>query len=389
MSLSSRVLLRSVKNYRVKKLNKLMTDIRSLIEELNQICKERFDDDLFISRKKIIEQSYDNLTKKIIKRDVIDKIKIFIDQYKKIYQPLNPLNEKIFLSLWVFSAFPDIVLDPKFFNSEELSNISKIKEDLFNISVYLVDMINNWSQDNNFLVNFNKHINKYTIFFDTFIKEDKKIKIVESIESYVVIKKNINKISVSLKYNDQEKQEIIEMMHKNLIKVKKFIANQIKNFNFGNLDLIVDEIILIENTMIVNYVNTIEKKLNDGHYIAVLEILEDIQEFIRNMTKIDNEPELEEIIDPKYIIQLIKNNLLSKDEIINFGLNLSTHITNLGSIKLAELRHKEIEKFRQQNININALLANVIYINLESTYLVLDEILSFQSLVNEVEIFDT
>lgn len=382
--MNSRVLLRGVKNYRERKLNKLMINIRSLIEELNLICKERFDDDLFISRSKIIEQSYDNLTKKIIKRDVINKIKIFIDHYKKIYQPLKPLNEKIFLSLWVFSAFPDIVLDPKFFNSEE---IPKTKEDLFKISVYLVDMINNWSSIN--ITNFNKHINKYTIIFDTFIKEDKKIKIGESIESYVLIKKNISKIGSSLKYNDQEKQEIIEMMHKNLIKVKKFIANQIKNFNFVNLDLIVEETINIENTMVVNYVNTIEKKLNDNQYDSILEILQDIQEFIRNMTKIDNESELEEIIDPYYIIQLIKNNLLSKDEIINFGLNLSTHITNLGSIKLAELRNKDIEKFRKQNISINKLLANVIYINLESTYLVLDEILSFQSLVNEVEIFDT
>ena len=39
------------------------------------------------------------------------------------------------------------MLDPEFFNSEK---IPKIKTGIFNISVYLVDMINNWTVDKNY-----------------------------------------------------------------------------------------------------------------------------------------------------------------------------------------------------------------------------------------------
>jgi hypothetical protein len=106
------------------------------------------------------------------------------------------------------------------------------------------------------------------------------------------------------------------------------------------------------------------------------------------MNKIKDNTILEEIIDPPYIIQLIKNELLDKDTIINFGLKLSDNITLSGSVRLSEMKKEIIEKLKDKNLEINNLLANIIYINLESIYQVLDEILSFQELVNELEITD-
>ena len=106
------------------------------------------------------------------------------------------------------------------------------------------------------------------------------------------------------------------------------------------------------------------------------------------MNKIKVKAELEEIIDPDYIIQLIKNDLLDKDTIINFGLKLSDEITMSGSVRLSEIKNKQIEKFKEQNLTINQLMANIIYINLESIYMVYDEILSFHQLVNELYIPD-
>jgi hypothetical protein len=104
------------------------------------------------------------------------------------------------------------------------------------------------------------------------------------------------------------------------------------------------------------------------------------------MNKIKTEAELEEIIDPTYIIQLIRNDLLNKDDIINFGLKLSDKITMNGSVSLSEQKKIYIQKFYEQNLTINGLLANIIYTNLESIYMVYDEILSFHELVNELQI---
>ena len=72
-------------------------------------------------------------------------------------------------------------------------------------------------------MNFNKHINIYTENFDAFIKEDKKIKLLETIEAYVTIKKNVIKIEDSQKYDKNEKKDIICMMIDDLNKVKKII----------------------------------------------------------------------------------------------------------------------------------------------------------------------
>ena len=377
-----KVLSRGIQNYRKKMLYKKFIENRLLFMELNDICKERLADDLIRDRKKIIEDSFDRLTIKIKNKNVIVKVKEFIDTYKKVYEPHKKLDYKIFLSLWVFSAFPDIVLNPT----------TEIKNKLLNITTYIVSKINELCIDDNkiknktFLIDFNKHINQYTEIFELFIKEDKKIKLLETIEAYVTIKKNIIKIEESQKYGEREKKEIISMMVQNLNKVKKFILLFIKDFDFVNLDKIIIETINLENSIIINYISVIEKKLNNKEYDNILIILNEIQEFIRKMNKIKTEADLEEIIDPTYIIQLIKNDLLNKEQIINFGLKLSEQITMSGSISLSEMKKKEIEKFNDKNLTINQLLANIIYTNLESIYMVYDEILSFHELVNELQI---
>ena len=387
MSLNSslyKVLSRCVVNFRKRQLYKKFIDISSLFLELNEICKDRLTDDLFKKRTKIIEEAFDRLTIKIRNNNVIFKVKEFINLYKKVYNPLNKLDEKIFLSLWVFSSFSDIVLEPK----------TKIKENLFNITCYLIKKITKLCEnpilimDKNFLIDFNKHINIYTEYFNLFIKEDIKIKISESLESYITIKKNIIKIEESHKYDITEKKEIIHIMKNNLNKVKKFISSQIKDFDFLNVDKLVKELIIIESKMVLNYIDRIEKKINNREYDFIKTILNEIQDFIKKFNKIKSDVDLEEIIDPDYIIQLMKNDLLSSDIIINFGRNLVNIITQSGSVRLSELKIEEINNLKNKNLTINGLLANVIYINLESIYLVYDEILSFQELVNELEILD-
>ena len=377
-----RVLLRGVENYRKKLLYKKIIEIRSLFIELNDICKDRLTDDLLQDRKKIIEESFDRLTIKIKNKNVLIKVKEFINLYKKVYNPLKKFDEKIFLSLWVFSRFPDIILNPT----------TKIKDKLFKTSTYIVNKIDklcvNYEliMDKTFFIDLNKHINIYTEIFDAFIKEDKKIKLLETIEAYVTIKKNIIKIEDSQKYDKNEKKEIICMMINNLNKVKKFILLYLNDFDFKNIDKIIKETITLENTMIINYISTIEKKLNNKDYEYIKIILMEIQEFIKQMNKIKVKAELEEIIDPSYIIQLIKNELLNKDDIINFGLKLSDEITKIGSVSLSEMKKNNIQKFYEQNLTINQLIANIIYTNLESIYMVYDEILSFHELVNELQI---
>jgi hypothetical protein len=380
----NRVLSNGIKNYRKKKLREKILEIKDLIYELNEICRGRFSDNLIQTKTKTIEQSYDNLTIKISNKDFIIKISKFIDNYKKLYIPLNKFDVKIFLSLWIFSAFPDII-----FNSS-----SSITENLVACSIYIVDKINIMCKNNDiinnktFFENFNRYINKYCLYFDLYLKEDRKNKTLESIKSYILIRKNIIKINKSSKYNDDKKIEIINMMNRNLDKIKRFVSKQIKNFDYSYVDLLVEETLDMENIIVINYIKNIEKKLDEKNYDYILSILNEIQNFIRKMNKIKDNTILEEIIDPPYIIQLIKNELLDKDTIINFGLKLSDNITLSGSVRLSEMKKEIIEKLKDKNLEINNLLANIIYINLESIYQVLDEILSFQELVNELEITD-
>ena len=63
------------------------------------------------------------------------------------------------------------------------------------------------------------------------------------------------------------------------------------------------------------------------------------------------------------------------------------YIQKLKNIKNENINNGNINNENINNENINELLANVIYINLESMYLVLDEILSFRDLIelNNIE----
>jgi len=351
--------------------------------ELNNIVANRFDDNLLDKSDKTIFKSYDTLTKKLLNKNLLSKVDKFIIEYLKIYRPMSKFSTKIFLSLWLISGYPDIILDTNFF-VEKCKN--KIKEELFNISAFIItkinDAINNEKlfQNMHFFTNFNKLINKYSILFNQYKSNDLQEKVSEAIQSWIIIKKNINKIESTNKYNDNEKKEIILMMINNLNEVKKFIDATIKNFDFKKLELIVEQSSNIESNLIKNCIQKIKLKLDNHNYEDIKRILIDIQKFIKEMNKIQSDDEIEEIIDPEYIIQLLSNNLLDKDTIINFGLQISNHITKGGSIRLSELRIEEIQKINNNISNINEIFANILYINLESIYLVIDELFAYKDL---------
>ena len=74
-----RVLIKGINNYRKKKLRKKFIDIKSLFIELNEICKNRFEDELFKNSTKVIVESFDKLTIKIQDKYNIKKYDIIND----------------------------------------------------------------------------------------------------------------------------------------------------------------------------------------------------------------------------------------------------------------------------------------------------------------------
>ena len=279
---------------------------------------------------KLIDVQFDYLSKKIIEKKIIEHSKKFLK-----YKCKEKHNPKIFLSSFIITAFPHVVLND--INSE-------IDKQLFVHSSNLINNFLNLNQE------FELLLEKFTNYFDFWKKIDLKY-ISENVAESLFM---INDINSKLNPEEEDLTEIINLENK--------LKNQMKLIS-GEKEI--NDYQDIENIFWNRYIEDLKKEPPE-HELTIY-LLKSIFELLKEITpekyKEEYFKEYNEYLDIKFLNHLIKNDAF----IFTDFTNIFYYIIN----KLKEFQSKEdddgfknweediLKKINTDNILYSELLPDI------------------------------
>lgn len=366
-------------NFLLKKFKKYISE-SEIIRDLKTISNFKYS--FFMTENEIINERFDDIKNYISKKNVIIEIDKILNEYYrwfKIDENFVKITTKQLLATWLINYCPTIVLGE--INCDEKKYVK----------IYAENIIKNFNQiisnDTNFnIIEFNRNILFYTDYITIFLERDKLEKINHYTAEWISLEKSFNLIKKSKKYNDEQKNLILN----NILKDKKLIEKNMKlfmkNFDFDRLKKIMNISQNLSKKIIDNYKSIIEKDILEKKYDIVKKILIDIKNFIiifnrKQKHKLD---EINEKIDEEYLIHLLKNNLIEINDVKIFGDFIIQYICDIASIE-CESESKEKWNKLKENINdMNIFISNMFIFIIELIEIVKNELLDYEFLLTNI-----
>ena len=327
-----------------KLLFKRLFENKNIIYKLNDLINNK--ENLSLLPKSNNER-YDILTNYIQKKEILESLTILFNllyRYYKVDIISKKITVKKFLVSYLFVGFPEINLNNKISEREkDMYFYSKEMHNRLNI------LLNNMNNEN--LRKWIKSLNQYSNVFLLFMYEDKIKKVNEISLKWMELNKVLDEISNSSKYNEEDKNNIINTLKDELIINEMIIKQLIPNFEIKNLDHL-KYISNVSETIVYNcFWNIVEEKIKSNEYDIVLNLFNDIKKEILNITSSTNIiNDINMIIDIEYIKQMLDHKCFNLPDIINVTNNTINIIK-----KLASINHSKIidEKWKIIINNIN------------------------------------
>jgi len=327
-----------------KLLFKRLFENKNIIYQLNDLINNK--ENLSLLPKSNNER-YDILTNYIQKKEILESLTILFNllyRYYKVDIISKKITVKKFLVSYLFVGFPEINLNNKISEREkDMYFYSKEMHNRLNI------LLNNMNNEN--LRKWIKSLNQYSNVFLLFMYEDKIKKVNEISLKWMELNKVLDEISNSSKYNEEDKNNIINTLKDELIINEMIIKQLIPNFEIKNLDHL-KYISNVSETIVYNcFWNIVEEKIKSNEYDIVLNLFNDIKKEILNITSSTNIiNDINMIIDIEYIKQMLDHKCFNLPDIINVTNNTINIIK-----KLASINHSKIidEKWKIIINNIN------------------------------------
>lgn len=315
-------------------LNELRKNIK-IFTELNNHVNIHENHNLFNNN----IENFDKLTELIIKKDIINSIKVFLNKFYR-FIGFNAksnniisfqLNSRIFLSMYIIYGYPEIILSSK---KEDIINkkVDQYDYDIYILSKNLFDRLNNLIENRNKtnLRKFVKSINMYSNCFLIWQNKDKLKKVRSLVTEWTSIQETIDTVSESSNYSDEQKEKTLTELKKsqenifNMIKRFKININENYLKNFSNICK------QIKTTYEKSYWDVLENELNKENYDFLKKILIEIQDNILKLRKNNNfKVDFKENYDVNFIIQMIENKAFSPENLLSYSNYLVDIIINL------------------------------------------------------------
>lgn len=329
--LSFRAIIERIKsNFLLKKFKTIISST-NIFTELNVLGAYS---DLFSSENELINIKFDYISTYIKKKNIIDEINLILKAYYRWYKTDSNINiiinSRKLLSAWLIYYCPSIIIgDIDTDDKNILLNLSqKIIIELTKLAELAKLSENNVI--NYDMINFNKILNMYSNYITLFLEKDKIDKINYYSAEWISLHKSYNLIEKSDKYDNVQKEIILENINNDKKLIEKYMNKLIKNFDYDRLKLIINLSNNISKKIIDNYKTIIEKDIINNNFDISVKILDSIKKFILIFNR-KNVDEINSQIDPEYFINLIKNNILNLNDIKNFGDYLINKICEIGS----------------------------------------------------------
>ena len=130
----------------------------------------------------------------------------------------------------------------------------------------------------------------------------------------------------------------------------------------------------------------IQADIKEKKYEVVKKILIDIKNFIKIFNKKQKKrlDEINEKIDEEYLIHLLKNDVISIDDIKLFGDFIIQYICDIGSEE-SEIESKEKwNKIKKNNTEIFQIISEMFIFLLELIEIIKNELMDYEFLLNNI-----
>ena len=196
--------------------------------------------------------------------------------------------------------------------------------------------------------------------------EDKIKKVNEISLKWLELHNVLTEISKSSKYNEEEKNTIINTLKDEII-INELIINQLlPSFQINNLYHLQYVSNLCETIVHNCFWNMVTEKIKLNEYDIVLNLFNDIKKEILNITSsINIINELNMIIDIDYIKQMLEHNCFNLQDIMNISNNIIKIITKLASVNHSKIINEKwtiiINNINMQNMTTFSEIGKTIF----------------------------
>lgn len=333
--------------------------IYCVINDLNKATEKNKYINLF-DQEKDLEERYEKTQNILISSKNIKIIDIFINKLIRYIDFDLKLNSRKFMIAWLISGFPKYMLNNLI--DEYPTNIYNASCSFINKIKILLDDIN----DKNINI-FIREIISYTKYINYFIERDKIEQINKMFDEYIGCCDTIELVKSSEKYSDEQKESVInlicnskndiflciKMINSSITKeYLEFCYDISKNIRENNKKIIYD--VLLDD-------------INNKKYILFRNIVENIKDYL---IKLENQrmkicANINEILDVDFIIAHLSLELLTKDNVCNYGNYLINLILQFDSpINDTVTRNKwmtmKYEEYENNNIFLVDMLLFII-----------------------------
>lgn len=369
-------------NFLIRKFKKTFIQNAYLFNKLDGIYSTKFNDsqsiftDLDIEKENFENSQFDILSEIICENRNINIIRTILNLYYRIIR-INKeyiLTPKEFLSAWIISRFPKYIIQ------------SGITEENIRVKLYsnnLIKHVKDIFKNNINFIRFNLDLIQYKVALKIFMNIDKINKINLYSAEWIGLEKSYQEISSSKKYDDDEKRVILSSINNDKKLIEKHMKILKSDFNYDNLKLFIKLANYSKNKVVQNYKNIIKTELDNKSYDILENIINEIKKFILIFNK-SIESEINESLDVSYIVQLLRNDVITNKDINLIAEYIISKLKKLASIKTEQdidEKFNIIKTKYNNNNNINTYISEILIYCMEIINTIRDEISSYDMLL--------
>jgi hypothetical protein len=278
---------------------------------------------------------FDLLDKQIKKLIVLKMVNIFLKRLYRFIERNNSnyniniapkLNAKTFLSSYVITGYPEIVLSMTKIQLTDPKNI--IGSEVYNYDVYhnsnlMLDNLHNilMHYNSDKLRQFIKSINIYSNTFTLFLNVDRINKLTELANHWHETEKTKCETLKSRRYSDDQKSDTLEVINNGQEKTIKLIQKLDPNFDIKNLQLTKTFIDTLEENMHKAYWDVLKDDIKNNNYEILMKSLQEIRTELLSLRSNDKKfrEDFDEHFDLELIKQMIDNKVMSMESFLNYA----------------------------------------------------------------------
>lgn len=309
------------------------------------------------------------------------------DILTKIYRCINydaniahKIDARRLLCAWMIVAFPEFIMGK---TKNSIVDTNEYPNDVYFIASKFIKQVEELSNgkhinSNNFIKTFNQYSNAICYF----LGRDKAEQINKCIGEYYDINSTLAEVMISTKYTEKNKSDTIEELTSVKNKIYKHIKLLDGSIKQENLDIYANLMLIKEKQIEDSQCNILMDDIKEKKFIFLGKIVTELKNnFVKlGGHKVEGGHNINDILDPEYIIRCITYIGFTKDNVVAYGEYMKNLINKLQAPIDITNTNNEWNTFKELDIDISEYLAKMLFFMLNEIRKIKQTILNLATL---------